>query len=214
MKKLFYAVLAMGMCATLSAAPVTEPLKPETMFLQTTIQPGPGEAVSLALAKKHLNIEAEYIDDDLLIQTYIATGVGFVQGYTGRPFYGKMVCNQYGFEDFHFVALPKILSVTASYQQMNDLEEIESIDLPAENFTVTDMGDGKSMVVFNGDLPDVMFNNPNAVTVTFNIGPPAEFISAVLLKVGEAYAFRENRQVNSPNNTVYDLCRAYRINWS
>jgi len=179
-----------------------------------TIQPTSGIAVSLELAKKHLNIEADYTEDDVLLNTYIALGEGFVQGYTGRPLFGTMQYSAYGFEPFHFVGVPKILGTTISYLHLNDIGELESIDLPSENFAVLDLGNAKMLVNFTGTLPVPVLDNPAAVTVTFSFGPPPEMVGAVLLKVGESYAFRENRPVNGTNDAVYNLCRNYRINWS
>jgi len=178
-----------------------------------TIQPTGGVAVSLELAKKHLNIEADYTEDDDLLNLYIAQGEGFVQGYTGRPLFGTMQYKASGFNAFEFIGVPKILSTTVSYLHLNDIGELESIDLPSENFTVVDMNNAM-LVNFTGTLPVPVLDNPAAVTVIFSFGPPPEMIGAVLLKVGESYAFRENRPVTGTNDAVYNLCRNYRINWS
>jgi len=214
MKKIIYAVLALGLCATLSAAPATEPLNPESMYLQTTIQPVQGEAVSLDLAKKHLNIEADYHDDDELIQGYIASAVDFVEGYTGRPLIFETVYNSVGFKEFCFSAIAKYEGTTIQYIGVNDVGESEVLDLPIENYQIDNTRSLSDFIIgYQSPLP-VLFPDIENVIVKVRSGCPAALKHAVLLKVGEAYAFRENRPVNGVNNSVYNLCRNYRINWS
>jgi hypothetical protein len=206
MKKIFCAVLALGLCATLSAAPATEPLNPESMYLQTTIQPVQGEAVSLDLAKKHLNIEADYHDDDELIQSYIASAVDFVEGYTGRPLIGVSTFYLQGFTNFYFAGVHIVATHSVQYNNGT-----EYVNLPDENSVLSE--GTYHGVEFIGDLPVIPVLD-KSVRVMVNTTCPATLKHAVLLKVGEAYAFRESRPVNGVDNSVYNLIRNYRINWS
>lgn len=203
----------MGMPLTITSAPASEPLNPKSMYLQTIIQPVQGEAVSLDLAKKHLNIEADYHDDDELIQGYIASAVDFVEGYTGRPLIGQIVFSGVGFTEFRFSVIQKYDSVSVKYAGINDVGDSEVIALPEQNFMVTQHAGSDFVIQYHRDFPD-LFQGINNVFVTVNFICPAALKHAVLLKVGEAYAFRENRPVNGVDNSVYNLCRNYRINWS
>jgi hypothetical protein len=208
MKHLILAMLAMGMPLIMTSAPATEPLNPESMYLQSVIQPVQGEAVSLDLAKKHLNIEADYHDDDELIQGYIASAVDFVEGYTGRPLIGVSTFFLSSFTGSHLDVIPVVASHSVQY-----FDSVEYVDLPSDDYDIVGITANCYEIIFSEDSP-VIPASDKAIKVTVNTTCPAVLKHAVLLKVGEAYAFRENRPVNGVDNSVYSLCRNYRINWS
>lgn len=149
--------------------------------------------VSLDEARAHCRADAA---DDTLLQVYLDAAVAHVDGAEGVL--GRCLVTQtwdYALECFPdeiVVPLPTLASVTSvKYYDVDGVEQTIS----SSNYIVS----GQRIVpVEDYDWPDVQAERPNPITVRFVAGyglavaVPAAIKAAILLLVGDMYAYRES----------------------
>lgn len=163
----------------------------------TDIQISAGETttvVTLAKAKKHLRIEADFTDEDDLIQDYIDAAVTQAENYIGGYITDKnIVIKMTGFDNpLVFEAFPVKSVTSVKYFEQGDETE-KTMD--AENYVLTAETSKRYAIRFKGDLPTVQ-DRFDAVTVTINVGMVTidkPIAQAVLLMVADMYERREDR---------------------
>lgn len=152
------------------------------------------DVVTLAKAKKHLRVEADFTDEDDLIQDYIDAAVTQAENYIGGYITDKnIVIKMTGFDNpLVFEAFPvKAVTSVKYFEQGNETEQT----MDAENYTLTAETSKRFAIRFKGDLPTVQ-DRFDAVTVTINVGMATidkPIAQAVLLMVADMYERREDR---------------------
>jgi hypothetical protein len=178
------------------------------------ILPGTGTAVTLELAKKHLNIEADFTDDDELIGVYIDAAVQDAENYTGHPLFQivKVYLNNF--------LLPLVIpafadaSVTEVTYAVDNGGVVTYEVLPEVNYQLSKLNNSAVDLVFKGDdLPALLPDNDKAVIVELATSCPSKVKAGILLRIGDLYLRREDRATGSSSTAVLDLWRDYRSNW-
>jgi uncharacterized phiE125 gp8 family phage protein len=163
----------------------------------TDIQISAGETttvVTLEKAKKHLRIEADFTDEDDLIQDYIDAAVTQAENYIGGHITDKnIVIKMTGFDNpLVFEAFPiKAVTSVKYFEQGTEVEQT----MDAANYTLTAETSKRFAIRFKGDLPTVQ-DRFDAVTVTINVGMVTidkPIAQAVLLMVADMFERREDR---------------------
>lgn len=209
MKKIFViallGVLMLPLCG--AAKPETLNLKQKTMeIIPVTVAP-----VSLALAKKHLNVDADFTDDDEIIQMYIDGACDEAVSVMGRPLAENRVYPRTGFVLFDFTAYAKASVTSVKYAFINEDSEIEYATLPVEDYLVRPLNNYTAEISFKGTLPVLPSGVENPVIINVSTECPANVINGILLKVGKAYERREDTTYNVTDTAALNAWRAYRI---
>lgn len=153
------------------------------------------EVVSLAKAKKQLRLEADFTDEDDLIQGYIDAAVENCEKFIGGHIIPKdMVIKMDRFDNpIIFEAYP-LKQVTSVKYFTADTETT----MDAAKYALTKQSEKVVKLRFKEDTPstDVRYD---AVTVTAAVGFPGNVIpkpivQAILLQVSDMYEVREDRQ--------------------
>lgn len=179
----------------------------------TDIQISAGTAttvVTLAKAKKHLRIEADFTDEDDLIQDYIDAAVTQAENYIGGHITDKnIVIKMTGFDNpLVFEAFP-VKSVTSVKYFEQGNEEEQTMD--SGSYTLTAESSKRFAIRFKNDLPTVQ-DRFDAVTVTINVGMVTidkPISQAVLLMVADMYERREDR-AEVLSTAAMSLLRSYK----
>lgn len=177
------------------------------MITETIITDLPTVPVTLALAKAHLNIEADFVLDDVLIGVYIAGAVAEAKGSAGHALYQTRVWSLDNFDQvchgaaFADAVIDKI--------EVMDSEGAYS-DLPEANYWARKVDNYRMELNFIGDdLPELPENDA-AVKVTITTTCPDDVISGILLRIGDMYLRREDRSTGDASTAVQNLWRPYR----
>lgn len=171
----------------------------------------PNEIVSLETAKQHLKIEAEFIEEDSLIQGYIDAAIAYIATYLGRDVQNQQyVVKGKSFEDvLSFQNQLKITVDSIVYKDESGAEQT----LATENYTLTSIDKFENKLEYiTEELPKVQANKFDAVALTVTCGfkkLPKAIKQAVLLLVSDFYEFRSDRP-KTPNTTVNNLIAQYR----
>lgn len=179
----------------------------------TDIQISAGTAtdvVTLAKAKKHLRVDADFTDEDDLIQDYIDAAVTQAENYIGGHITDKnIVIKMTGFDNpLVFEAFPVKAVTSVKYFEQGDETE-KTMD--AVNYTLTAETSKRFAIRFKGDLPTVQ-DRFDAVTVTINVGMETidkPIAQAVLLMVADMYERREDR-AEVLSTAAMSLLRSYK----
>ena len=166
------------------------------------------ELVSLKLAKKHLKLDADYNEEDELIEVAIASAISQAENYTERKFLkSTLLIKVHKAESF----IVERSSLNGTVQKVVVVEEgVDSIPLPSTSFSQTKRGPEHYEVSFK----DVELKSGQSLEVSVDSGfdstdLPKPVLSAILLLVSDAYEKREDR--NQGNNTVVNnILRPYR----
>ncbi|MDX4973707.1 head-tail connector protein [Myroides odoratimimus] len=164
--------------------------------------------LDLKLAKKHLRVEEDYVEDDELIELQIASALAVAENYTSR----KLVKGQLE------IVTDSTSDVTIEKKSMNDVlqgvevieEGVDSIALPTSAYYVN-VGNSELYTV---KFRDVVLNERQQLKIVVDYGYTAKTLpkpikQAMLLNVGEAYEKREDRAQGN-NSAVNNLLRPYR----
>jgi uncharacterized phiE125 gp8 family phage protein len=168
------------------------------------------DVVTLAKAKKHLRVDADFTDEDDLIQDYIDAAVTQAENYIGGHVTDKnIVFKMTGFDNpLVFEAFPvKAVTSVKYFEQGTEAEKT----MDAENYTLTAETSKRFAIRFKGDLPSVQ-DRFDAVTVTINVGMETidkPIAQAVLLMVADMYERREDR-AEVFSTTAMSLLRSYK----
>ncbi|MCO6149062.1 head-tail connector protein [Flavobacterium sp. NRK1] len=165
-----------------------------------------GAAVTLELAKQHLNIEADFTHDDVLIQSYIQAATEEAEGYCGRYLFRQRVYELDGFDvvSVECFAVASVVSV----QYLSG--ETDYTDLPADNYQLDKTDNSTVCITFKGDLPALDYPGDAAVVVTLATACPDTVKSAILLRIGDLYMRREDRGTGTADTAWLSLMRPYR----
>lgn len=181
------------------------------MITNVTITPGTtADVVTLAKAKKHLRVEADFIDEDEIIQAYIDASVEMAENFIGGYITDKNIVIQMNSFDnpFVFEAFP-VKSVTSVKYFAENVDD-EAI-LAEESYKLTSETIKRFVLRYNTTLP-VIQKRDDAVTVTVNVGMesvPKPIVQAILLMVADMFERREDR-VETISTTSAALLRPYK----
>lgn len=183
------------------------------MITSIDILPGNGTVVTLELAKKHLNIESDFTDDDALIEGYIAGSVVDAEAYMGRTLGQVLVLNLNSFDQVDFETIPVVSGVVIQYAVLNS-GDVEYVDLPSENYSFRQLKSDGMMyrLVFKGVLPVILPDTDNPIVVKVETSCPDSVRLAILLKVGKFYERREDTNEAPTNRAAINLMWPFRIN--
>lgn len=164
------------------------------------------EVVKLELAKKHLRLDVDNDDENMLIEVAIASAITQAENYTERVLKKGII----EFLTHNTELVIQRSSLNDKVQKVEVLEEgVESVLLPASAYYQVKIGPEIYGVVIREELqPSQQFK------VTIELGfdsdsLPRDILSAMLLIVGDSFEKREDR--NQGNNTaVNNLLRPYR----
>jgi len=189
MKNIFkIALLGLVMFGTATAADASVTTKKNVM--PTEITPLPGfQLITLAEAKQHLRIEADYTYDDEILQTYIQGAISVTESYVnrGRLSNATLVVTQTDAVPVWITdwRLNSLTSVKIKYDGDADFT-----DLPSENFSKA----------YNpcGDFYGIEFKNIDVLGLDelrteFALTVPASIKNACLLTLADFYEYREDR---------------------
>lgn len=167
---------------------------------------------TLAAAKKHLRIEADYTIDDDHITDSIESAAAQVENY----------CNVlFGTRDFtvetaqlaNKIELPvyPVQSITSIIYQDENGDEQTMNDSDYRLFQLDQQR--VTSIHFIGNIPSLQANNPSAVTITGVCGlgkVPGDVKKAVKLLIGDSDTYREDRQLAGTDRAVSKLLRPYK----
>lgn len=177
-----------------------------------TIQDPDNLVVPLAQAKKHLKVDADFTEEDDLIETYIGSAQANAEGYMGKAVGSqKLVIVLPGFEAVIFAAsLNDSVDKVEYYPEGGDSMET----LSDTSYTLRKHGLEAQELKFREPLP-VLPVRDDAVKVTIRRGfsvsdCPKPIRQAILLMVGDSYERREDRGEIGYNSASASLMRQYR----
>lgn len=179
----------------------------------TDVQITPGATttvVALAKAKKHLRLEADFTEEDDLIQDYIDAAVTQAENYIGGYITEKnIIIKMTGFDNplvFEAFPVKEVTSVTYFEQGVED-----EVTMAPENYTLTAETSKRYAIRFKGELPAVQ-DRFDAVTATIKVGMATidkPISQAVLLMVADMYERREDR-AEVLSTAAMSLLRSYK----
>jgi len=168
------------------------------------------EVVTLAKAKKHLRIEASFVDEDDLIQDYIDAAVVMAEDYISGHIADKnMIIKSTGFENplvFEVFPVKSITSITYFEEGFEDEKTLDASEYVLNSETLK-----RFAIRYKNTLPNVQ-DRFDAVTVTINIGMETiakPIAQAVMLIVADMYERREDR-VETLSTASKSLLRPYK----
>ncbi len=164
--------------------------------------------VTLERAKKHLQLESDFTDDDELIQGCIDGAVSDREGYLDRELYEQRVYYPSAFCGFDMEAWADA-SATVEYAVPNEDEGVDYETLPSENYIFRKLGASTCRIDFRGELP-VLPSVARPVRITVNTTCPKAVVAAILLVIGDLYERREDRGGVGNNSAANNLCRNFR----
>lgn len=164
------------------------------MKTSVEINYGEDEIIAKDLAKLHLRVDEDYIEEDPLIELAIGSARMEVENYIQRKLLkGTMVVNLSMFSDFSekLISDNDMISKVEYYDVDGELKV-----LPKEYYSSVRTYLYLN-VSFSKELPEVA-EREDAVIVTVSFGYdsedcPKDIMSAMLLQVAESYDKRENR---------------------
>lgn len=157
-------------------------------------------ALSIALAKQHLRLDAD--DDDLLVETYLSAAQAWVENYTGKLLTRRMVSQT----ETRFGAF-----IPLFYGPSPEGVEITYADGDADQ-TITDARIVRDRLYPLSTWPAI--TTPAMIVVTYTAGydeVPGDLVAAVLLLTAD---FNVNREAGAATPAVtaavQALCSPYR----
>ncbi|KQS45917.1 hypothetical protein ASG38_15010 [Flavobacterium sp. Leaf359] len=177
-----------------------------------TIQDPDNLVVTLAQAKKHLKVDADFTEEDDLIETYIGSAQANAEGYIGKAVGSqRLVIVIPGFESVIFAAsLNDTVEKVEYYPDGDDSMET----LSEESYSLRKHGLEAQELKFRDPLPALSVRD-DAVKVTIKRGfsasdCPKPIKQAIHLMVGDSYERREDRGEIGYNSASASLMRQYR----
>jgi len=156
--------------------------------------------------------DADFTDDDTVIESYLEAAIAWAENYIGRgSLFESRVYNLDNFTGNNDFLVKADASVTAlQYAAYNDVEEIEWLDLPVDNYLFSKLNNESCRLWFQGSLPLLPSGLTHSVIVTVAVVCPATVRSAILLRVGDMYIRREDRGEGNNTTIAESLMRAYK----
>lgn len=185
------------------------------------------EPVTLAEARKHLNIDEDYTDDDAYITALIKVARGLCETYSGRSFltqvrqikldsfpcYSSILNNNYFFRKKRYdgIIVPYGPVQSIDFIKYVDVDGVEQT-LSADDYKADTHSDLARIFPSQaaGSWPSTSLD-PNAITIEYTAGYddvsgdylPSEAKQAMLMQIGTLY---ENRQDEVIGTSVNGLC--------
>ncbi len=163
---------------------------------------GPTHGISLAKVKAHLRVD--HSDDDTLIAAYVSAVVGHIDGPYGWldravfPQTLELRQNVFGSEPIRLPYGPATAITSIKYVDPDGAEQT----LSGAGYVLTN--DGFVNLAYNASWPNIR-GDAEGVRIRYTAGfaalPPA-ILSAILLMVGDLYAFRETAQIGSVSGRI------------
>lgn len=182
----------------------------EAMITDVKIESGTvADVVTLAMAKKQLKLEADFTEEDELIQVYIDASIELSEKFIGGHIHEKTITFSLNKFDnpLSFEAFPVKSIVEVKY--FNEANEETLMD--AEKYKLTTSIPKVYDLRFIGDLPNV-YDRFDAVTVKVSVGMdviPKPIKQACLLMISDMYERREDR-VEVLSTASMSLLRPYK----
>lgn len=165
--------------------------------MSVVVVTGPTHGISLTTVKAHLRVD--HTDDDALIAAYVSAAVGHIDGPYGWldravfPQTLELRQNVFGSVPIRLPYGPATAITSIKYVDPDGAEQtVSSADYVLTNDGLVDLAYNASWPNLRGDAEGVRIR----YTAGFATLPPA-ILSAILLMVGDLYAFRETAQVGS-----------------
>ncbi|OCK44376.1 hypothetical protein BA195_06780 [Tenacibaculum soleae] len=185
----------------------------------TEIAHTPDPIITLAKAKKQCRIEADYTDEDDLLQDYIDASVAIAES--------KIYC---AIQERKYAVTGKSFSdvLQFSKQKITAIDKIEYVDeagntqiLSDDLYSLDEVDAYENKICFinESELPTVKKLTPNAVTLTVLVGYPAGKIpkdikAALLMLVTDMYEKRMNfvQEKQTAVDNLLHKHRYYKVN--
>lgn len=151
--------------------------------------------VSVVEAKKQLQIETDFTEDDTLIESYIDAAINWAENYINSEISEKKFrCQGKSFDDALQFNLQKIQSVDEfKYKNVAGDEVV----IAAANYSLQRVDKFENKITFNDDyvFPEVKEYDPTAVIIDTTVGyatgkVPKAIKQAILLKITDLYEHR------------------------
>lgn len=166
------------------------------------------EVVKLELAKKHLRLDADNDEENMLIEVAIASAITQAENYTERVLKKGII--EFLTHNTESIVIERS-SLNDKIQKVEVVEEdVDSVLLPASAYSQTKRGSE----IYEVSFKNVKLEPGQQLKVTIELGfdsetLPKDILSAMLLMIGDSFEKREDR--NQGNNTaVNNLLRPYR----
>lgn len=182
------------------------------MVTDVTITPGTEETVVVTLeqAKKHLRVDADFVEEDDLIQLYIDASIAMAENFIGGHILDKnMVMKMTAFDNPLVFEVFPVKDVTSVSYFVEGEEEAQV--LPSENYVLNAETFNRWKLRFKGNLPATE-KRSDAVVVVINVGMedvPKPICQAILLMVADMFERREDR-TETITTTSAALLRPYK----
>lgn len=153
------------------------------------------EVISLTTARKQLQLEADFTEDDALIEIYIEAAIIDAENYINLEITEKKFrIDGKSFEDVLKFNKQKITSIDSIlYKDVTGVEQ--TID--PENYHLDSVDKYENKITFKEDfvLPEVKEYTPNAVKISVTVGYPSgkvpkAIVKNLLLMITNSYEFR------------------------
>jgi len=185
-------------------------------YIFPVTHPAP-ELITLTEAKKQCKIELSFIEEDDLIAGYILAAISQAENYTGTNInQAKFKLTSNGFQNnYAFKRSP--ISAIDSVKYFDETDTEQTLDV--EKFELRPLDKYQHEIFYENfsELPNVITNKSNAVTINITCGYDADTLpkaikQAVLLLIGTFY---ENRQdsVEALPKASTNLLRKYRFHY-
>lgn len=153
------------------------------------------EVISLATARKQLQLESDFTEDDTLISMYIDAAISEAESYINSEISQK----KFKIEGKSFAD-----ALTFNRQKIIAIDSIKYLDtegntqtIAATDYSLQNVDKYENKIEFSEDftLPEVVKYNPKAVTIEVTVGyaegkVPKAIQKALLVMVTNSYEFR------------------------
>jgi Phage gp6-like head-tail connector protein len=202
--------LSLGTCLAASAEPETLNVKPKTFTAMAfEIIHATGTPVTLEMAKKQVNLDADFDEDNDLLQMYIDGAVGAAESYIERNLYETRVYSGDGFNACELTAWADASIEKIEYATVDEFDMPGYAVLDAANYDYVKVTNTYGALRYKGTLPEFTPGDA-AVKVTVNSVCPAQVKNAILWHVGYSYAKRDGIFTDGEMVPFYNALRPYR----
>lgn len=167
------------------------------------------ELVSMELVKKHLRLDVDYDEEDMLLDVAIASAISQVENYIERKIQKQTTVVYTQSKKSFIVERGGVIDVVEKVEIQE--EGVESVVLPETAFKQIPRGPETYEVVLV-DVPDLVGEQQYVIFIDQGCDEntlPGPIVSAILLFIGDAYEKREDRG-QYVNTAAYNLLRPYR----
>lgn len=168
------------------------------------------EVISFVKVKKHLRVDADFQDEDEVIESYIDAAIAMAENFIGGHILEKSIKIELDAFDapFVFEAFPVKEITSVTYYEANEEDEKT---LEASEYSLTSETFKRFILRFKNTLPTTQ-KRDDAVSITVKVGMdtiPKPIVQAVLLMVADMFERREDR-VETISTTSAALLRPYK----